>query len=218
MASRILLPSWISQHHPLYLNTAVRKRIRREYSDRAVFLNIPYSKSYSDLEVAIIPTVTAYDLAPRMARQRTRMEVRLQKIFEMILCCRFGLTDLSYLRRMNMPLELGLMLALGKESFVMSRKRYTGLRAVSDLNFCDIHYHEGSVPKLISGLSQWIEEVCSPKRLTTETLVRRCRKLKEIRKRMGENFDRLRPGEIAGLLGVAHDEFAGQSRRTAPWH
>ena len=202
-----MVPVWISPHHPLYLHQAIRKRVRREYDRRGIFLNIPYSDRYSNLELAILSTVTAYDLQPRMARERSWMEVRLLKIVELMLTCNYGLTDLSYVKRMNMPLELGLLLGFGKDSFVMSGKRYGALKTISDLNFSDIHYHEGSIRRLIAGLSRWVEQTCSTKRLTTQTLLRRYRRLKEIRERLGEDFDRRTPREIAALLPVARDEF-----------
>ena len=162
---------------------------------------------YSPIEVAILSTVTAYGLTPRMARERSRLEVRLLKIAELMLICRYGLTDLSYPTRMNMPLELGLLLAFGKETFITSRKRYSALRTISDLNFGDIHYHEGSIRRLVVALSRWIEETCSGKRLTTETLLRRYRRLRRIRRLLGDDFDGLRPQGITALLGVAKDEF-----------
>lgn len=205
-----LLPSWIPPTHPLYLNRTVREEVRREYDPRGIFLNIPYSAHYSNLEIAIIATVTAYGLKPRMARERSRMEVRLLRIFELILKCQFALTDLTYVTRMNMPLERGLLLAFGKETFVTSKKRYGALRTVSDLNFCDIHYHEGGVRRLVVGLSRWIEQNCSSKRLTTNTLLQRYSRLRQLRRYLGDDFDRLRPEEITAVLGVARDEFRMQ--------
>lgn len=151
--------------------------------------------------------MTAYGLTPRMARERVRMEVRLLKITELMLTCKYGLADLSYAKRLNMPLELGVLLAFGKETFVASRKRYSALRSISDLNFCDIHYHEGRISKLVVALSRWIEETFSRKRLTTATLLQRYRRLRRIRETLGNDFDRLRPEEITKLLGVAKDEF-----------
>jgi hypothetical protein len=179
----------------------------REYNPAGIFLNIPYSDRYSNLEIAIISTVTAYGLIPRMARERLRTEVRLLKITELMLTCRYGFTDLSYLTRMNMPLELGLLLAFGKETFVASQRRYSALRTISDLNFTDIHYHEGGIRRLVVALSRWIEQNCSAKRLRTETLLQRYRRLRWLRKTLGDDFDRLRPEEISKLLGVAEDEF-----------
>jgi hypothetical protein len=135
------------------------------------------------------------------------MEMRLLRITELVLTCNYGFTDLSYVTRMNMPLELGLLLAFGKETFVASGKRYSALRSISDLNFADIHYHEGRIRRLIVALSRWIEQTCSRKRLTTETLLQRYRRLRRLRETLGDDFDRLRPREITRLLGVAKDEF-----------
>lgn len=203
----MILPSWIHPDQPLHLNQGIRQRIRREFDPLGIFLNIPYSDRYSNLEVAIIATATAYGLTPRMARERSRTEVRLLKIAELMLSCKYGFTDLTYVTRMNMPLELGLLLAFGKETFITSGKRYAALKTVSDLNFADIHYHEGRVRKLIAALSRWIEQNCSKKRLTTETLLQRYRRLRQLRQSLADDFDRLKPQEIAGVLGVAEDEF-----------
>jgi hypothetical protein len=206
-ALKAVIPSWIAADHPLHLNATIRKRILREFDRSGIFLNIPYAKGYSTLEMAIVSTVTAYDLTPHMARERTRMEVRVQKIVEIMLICRYGLTDLSYVRRMNMPLELGMLLAFGKETFVMTSQQYAALKTVSDLNFCDIHHHGKTISRLINGLSRWIEQNCSQKRLTTKTLIQRYKHLREIRQRLGQDFDRLPPQAIAKLLGVVKDEF-----------
>ncbi len=159
----MILPTWVPPEQPLHLNQSISRRIRSDFDPSGIFLNIPYSKRYSNLEVAIISTATAYGLTPRMARERTRTEVRLLKIAELMLTCKYGFTDLSYVARMNMPLELGLLLAFGKETFIASGKRYAALRTISDLNFADIHYHEGRIRKLIVALSRWIEQNCSKK-------------------------------------------------------
>ncbi|MGH9792586.1 MAG: hypothetical protein ACRD5W_15365 [Candidatus Acidiferrales bacterium] len=135
------------------------------------------------------------------------MEVRLAKILELILTCRYGLTDLSYVTRMNMPLELGLLLALGKETFVMSRTRYGALKTVSDMNFTDIYYHEGSVRKLILGFAAWIEGACGRDQLSTHSLLQRYRRFRRLRESLGADFDRLKPQQVAALLPVAREEF-----------
>jgi hypothetical protein len=182
-------------------------RISREFDANGIFLNIPYSSQYSSLEIAVFSTVTAYGLTPRMARERSRLEIRLTKIVELMLTCRYGLTDLSYLKRMNMPFELGLLLALGKENFIISKKNYSALRSISDLNFTDIRYHRGTVQRLVTELSRWIEQTCSNKRVRTKTLLERYRRLQTIRAKLGQDFEKLRPQEIAKLLGVVQDEF-----------
>lgn len=201
------LPLWIVSGHPLHLNKTIRDRIQRNFEATGIFLNIPYSKRYSSLEIAIISTVTAYGMTPHMARERTRMEIRLLKIVELMLTCKFGLTDLSYVKRMNMPLELGLLLAFGKETLVMTAKPYSALKTISDLNFCDIYHHQRGIRRLVTGLSRWVEQNFSSKRIKTNTLLQRYRRLRRIRKQLGEDFERLTPQEITKLLGVAQDEF-----------
>lgn len=146
-------------------------------------------------------------MTPHMARERRRLEVRLQKIVELMLVCGYGLTDLSYVKRMNMPLELGLLMAFGKETFVMAGEKYSSLKTISDLNFCDPFNHQRSIRRLIAGLSHWIEQNCSTKRLTTKTLLQRYGRLRQLRKRLKEDLDRLAPQQIVKLLGVAKDEF-----------
>ena len=202
-----LIPSYLDPEKTLYLSPVPAQRVRRNYHPRGIFLNIPYSKKYAEFELAIISTVTAYDLVPRLARWRGRMEVRLLKIIELMLTCEYAFTDLSYVARMNMPFELGILLAFGKETFVMSKKKYGASQSISDLNFSDIHYHGGSIRALIVGLSRWIEQACSKKRLKTQTLFKRYHRLRAIRKSLGDDFDRLGPDGIAGFLGVVSDEF-----------
>jgi hypothetical protein len=202
-----LLPSWIPQEQPFYLNKRIVGRISQEYDPTGIFLNIPYGKEYLPLELSVISTVTAYGLRPRKASERVRMEVRMLKILEMICACRFGLTDLSYERRMNMPFELGILLTLGKETFVTSRKSYRALRTISDLNFGDIRYHGGGVRKLIIHLSRWIEQNCSQKRLSTEYLLRRYRRVRRIQRELQEDFDRLTPEQLSKLIPFAEEQF-----------
>jgi hypothetical protein len=202
-----VLPSWIPADHILHLDSSILKRIRQEFDSQSIFLNIPYSKRYSRLEIAIISTVTAYGLTPRMARERSKLEVRLTKIVELMLVCRYGLTDLTYVKRMNMPFELGLLLAFGKENFITSSRPYSALRSISDFNFADIHYHGGTVRRLITGLSRWIEQASSTKRITIRTLFQRYRRLQTIHTQLGADFEKLKPQEIAKLLPVVEDEF-----------
>lgn len=115
-----LIPDWFPSSHPLNLPQSARRAIARDFNPDAVFLNIPYSRRYTNLEVAMISTLTAYGLVPQMAKTRVGLEVRLHKIAALMLGCGYGVTDLTYVRRMNMPLELGVLLAWSKHTFVAS--------------------------------------------------------------------------------------------------
>ncbi len=189
MHGRRLIPSWIPPDQPLYLGPRVRRRIRTQFDRKAMFLNIPYAKSYSDFEIAIISTVTAYGLIPRMAKERLRTENRLLKIVELILSCQYGLADLSYATRLNIPFELGLLMSFAKETLVICREPYAAIRALSDLNSSDANCHHGSIRRLIIMVSRWIEQVCIERRHTTQSLFRRYKRLQLIRRKLGEDFE-----------------------------
>jgi len=203
-----LIPNWFPSSHPLNLPGSVRRSIGREFNPDAVFLNIPYARRYTNLEVAMISTLTAYGLIPRMAKTRVGLEVRLHKIAALMLGCGYGVTDLSYVRRMNMPLELGVLLAWGKETFVTSSRPYATIKTISDLNFGDVHYHRERVSELVRHLSRWIEQHCSNKRFAVSPLMRRYRRLQRIRKSLGADFEKLTASEISKLLGIVREEFS----------
>jgi hypothetical protein len=155
--------------------------------------------------MAVISTATAYGLTPIMAKQRSAFENRFQRIWSMILSCGFGFTDLTYTTRMNMPFELGLMLALGKNCFITSGRRYAALRTISDLNLGDVHYHDRRPRTLIAAFSRWIEQNCTQKRIRVAALLSRFRTMLVLRDSLlgPEEFDRLDPEEISELLASA---------------
>jgi len=202
--TRCVIPAGFSVFHPAYLPPSLRRQIRSRFDRRGIFLNIPYASRYSKLEIAIISTATAYGLNPVMAKQRIRFDVRFVRILEMIATCPFGFTDLSYPERMNMPLELGLMLALGKNSFIASKRRYSAHASISDLNLGDIRYHQGRPRDLIGDFSRWIEANCSHTRITMKELLERYEAFMGLRRYLGvEEFDRLSPQQISEVLHSA---------------
>jgi hypothetical protein len=136
-----------------------------------------------------------------MAKQRARFEVRLKKIVEMIYSSGFGLTDLSYTKRLNLPFELGLMLALGKNCFIVSRQPYSAIRSLSDLNLGDIAYHGGDPLSLIRQLAGWIEENCSNRHIANATLYSRFQVFLRLRRILRpDEFDRLSPQQITEMF------------------
>ncbi len=203
-----LIPRWFPASHPLSLSPGAQDALKREFDPHGIFLNIPYADRYTNLELAILATVTAYGLVPRMAKSRVGLEVRLQKIARLMLSCAYGITDLTYGTRMNMPLELGLLLAWGKDTFVVSSQPYKNLRTISDLNFGDIRFHRGAVRRLIRELSRWVEQNCSAQRFGIGALLKRYRRLRTIRTSLGDDFDKLTPSVITTVLGIIKEEFS----------
>jgi hypothetical protein len=198
---RCVIPAGLPSFHPCYTDPALRARIRRQFHRDRIFLNIPYAARYTTFELAIISTTTAYGLIPVMAKQRARFEVRLRKLVEMIYSSGSGLTDLSYTTRLNMPFELGLMLALGKNVFIVSRRPYSALRSISDLSLGDIAYHRGDPRRLIRQLAGWIEENCSTKHIELAPLYSRFQVFVRLRRYLGSaEFDRLSPQQISEMI------------------
>jgi hypothetical protein len=99
-------------------------------------------------------------------------------------------------------------LAWGKETFVITSRRTRTIKALSDLNFGDIEFHEGKARLLIEKFSRWIERTASSKRLKSSTLLTRYRRWLAIRRSLGRDFDRLSPAQLAKLVGVAEDAFS----------
>lgn len=142
-----------------------------------------------------------------MAKEEIGLNVRLHKIARMILSCNYGFTDLTYTKRMNLPFELGLLLAWGKDTFVVSAVPYQSIRAISDLNFGDVYYHQRSVSKLIRGLSRWLRERLPTNDPRLSLLVERYRRWKQIKKALGLDFDRLTPQQIDRMVKIAREEY-----------
>jgi hypothetical protein len=109
---------------------------------------------------------------------------------------------------MNMPFELGVLLAWGKETFVITSHPSRTIKSLSDLNFGDIEFHRRSVELLIEKFSRWIERAATAKRLTSATLLTRYRRWQAFRRSLGGDFDRLTPAQLANVVGVAEDEFS----------
>lgn len=206
--ARFALPVGCSVRHPAYLAPALRRQIKKRFDARGIFLNIPYAARYTRLELAVIATATAYDLRPVLAKQHVVFDVRFKRILELITSCAFGFTDLSYEKRMNMPFELGIMIAMGKDCFIVSRRKYSGLASISDLSLDDIHYHEGDPVKLVKGFSRWIESNCSRKRPRVDDLIERYGAFVRLRRALGrDDFDRMAPQEIVETLAGARRFF-----------
>lgn len=198
---------------PLSLSPTQRTEIRKNFHPDGIFFNIPYADDYKPLELALQSTALVYGLIPRLAKERTRLEVRIEKILVLILSGGYGVTDLSYADRLNRPFELGLLIAYGKPTFVIARERTKTVKYISDLNFTDIHYHKGHPEQLIKEFCSWIESSCGKPRRRLNDIVKAYHRCCAVREKVGPaDFDRLNSAELlelfrdifdAKLLGVA---------------
>lgn len=152
-------------------------------------------------------------------------ETRLEKLYRLIDCCRFGIHDISRteldattgLPRFNMPLELGLFLGAKrfgdddqklKRCLVFDTEPYRYQRFISDLNGIDPTPHGGDAREMVKCTRDWLITVS--RRVTIPAT-----------NHLLDSYDRYN----AGLPHIAHnaglDEarllFADYERLTLAW-
>jgi hypothetical protein len=151
-------------------------------TERAVFINCPFTPDYQAHFRAIVFTIVRSGFTPRCALETDDgSENRFDKICKIIGECRYGIHDISKtepdlasgLPRFNMPLELGLFLGAKKfggpsqrtkKCIIFDRTRYRYQQFISDIAGQDIHAHEGRVTKLIEQVATWFrDEARDPK-------------------------------------------------------
>jgi len=89
--------------------------IRDVNYDRSVFLNLAYGRSSERFLVAYVAGITALDLIPVLALDRSGSGRRLDHIRHSLHRCAYSLHDLRHVgaERWNMILELGMAIETG---------------------------------------------------------------------------------------------------------
>jgi hypothetical protein len=130
-----------------------KRRRKRALPPRArqVFLNIPYSRSYERLMVALTTAVIVTEAEPMLTFKLVEVgEGRLRRIMQALESSQISIHDLSYGHcrpaRFNMPFELGLAYAEryrtgDHEVHVLEARPYRLQRTLSDLNGIDPKIH-----------------------------------------------------------------------------
>lgn len=143
------------------------------FGDR-VFLNVPFDRRYKLLFEALVFAVHDCGLVARCALEGDDGSVvRLDKIFEIIAECRYGIHDLSrttldsanHLPRFNMPLELGVFLGAkrfgsakqrAKACLILDREPYRYQVFCSDIAGQDIRAHGNDGQRAIALVRDWL--------------------------------------------------------------
>jgi hypothetical protein len=141
---------------------------------RSVFINCPFDKGYSGLFEAIVFAVFDCGFRARCALEiDDGSQVRIEKIFSIILDCQFGVHDISRtdldpasgLPRFNMPLELGFFLGAKrygrgqqreKTCLILDREKYRYQTFISDLAGQDIREHQNDEKQAITVVRNWL--------------------------------------------------------------
>ena len=142
--------------------------------ERNVFLNCPFDGLYQEMFEAITFAVFACGFLVRCALESEDSgKVRIEKIFEIVEDCRFGINDLSRtaldpatkLPRFNMPFELGLFLGARrygqgrqkeKRCLILDREKYRYRAFLSDISGQDIREHEDDPAVAIRTVRNWL--------------------------------------------------------------
>jgi hypothetical protein len=145
----------------------------RGYNE-SVFINCPFDRAYGALFEAIVFTVFDCGFRPRCALETDDGgQFRLEKIFDVISNCRFGINDLSRtdldsvtrLPRFNMPLELGIFLGARrygqgrqreKRCLILDREKYRYRALMSDISGQDIREHGDDPLEAIRAVRNWL--------------------------------------------------------------
>jgi len=142
--------------------------------NRDVFINVPFDRRYQKLFDALVFAVHDCSFIARCAlEQDDGSQVRLDKLYEIIAACRYGIHDLSRvtldtmnrLPRFNMPLELGIFLGAKrygsvtqrqKSCLILERDQHRYQIYCSDIAGQDIRAHGNNVASAIRGVRNWL--------------------------------------------------------------
>ena len=103
-------------------------------------------------------------------------QVRIEKIYEIIADCRYGIHDISRIEldapsgfpRFNMPLELGIFLGAkkfgseaqkGKKCLILDREPYRYQQFMSDIAGQDIQAHNNAPEEIVKVARNWLRTV-----------------------------------------------------------
>jgi hypothetical protein len=115
------------------------EEILKDYSDKNVFVAIPYT-DYTG-EETIIELLTVAGLVPKLAKQKIETKVILCKICREIRKSCFGIADIS-MNNVNVAYELGLMQSLGRNCAILleeGKKPQSDLQGLEDVLYKDLH-------------------------------------------------------------------------------
>jgi len=139
---------------------------------KSVFINCPFDRDYSALFDAIVFASVCCGFVPRSALESgTVSEPRLARIVRALSSCRHSIHDLSRctgegsdnFARFNMPLELGMAMALRfmdpaseHDWLVLVPQGHAYHRFVSDLAAYDPLTHNGSIRSVVVAVMSWL--------------------------------------------------------------
>lgn len=151
--------------------------------EKSIFINCPFDDAYNPLLEAIIFTIHDCRFIARCSKEiNDSSQVRVEKIFQMIADCKYGVHDISrteldeknQLPRFNMPLELGYFLGAkrfgnkkqkGKLGLILDGEPFRYQKFCSDIAGQDISAHENNANKIFKVIRNWLNDSVSDVRI-----------------------------------------------------
>ena len=151
------------------------------YNDN-VFINCPFDEDYKPLLLNAI-VFAIYDcgfIAQCTLEKDDASQVRIDKIYNIIADCRYGIHDISRtdldkasgLPRFNMPFELGVFLGAKKfgvkeqkrkKCLILDREPYRYQQFISDIAGQDIQAHNNEPEQIVKVVRNWLRTASNRK-------------------------------------------------------
>ena len=158
------------------------------YNDN-VFLNCPFDLAYKQLFDAMVFAVYDCGFIARCAlEEEDASQVRIDKIYNIIADCRYGIHDISRteldetsgLPRFNMPLELGVFLGAKqfgkneqkrKNCLILDKEQYRYQQFISDIAGQDIQAHDNNPEEIITVVRNWLLTASDRKTIPSGSII-----------------------------------------------
>ena len=152
---------------------------------RSVFINCPFDNEFAPLFDAIVFATVCCGFIPRSTLESGDVaEPRIKRILHSIISSKYSIHDLSRckgegeerLARFNMPLELGMAMALRFMTHSSENKHdwliivpegHQYIRFISDLAGYDLKRHNGTLETVVRAVMSWL--VTRPEAIRTPT-------------------------------------------------
>ena len=154
-----------------------------------VFLNCPFDPAYKRLFNAMVFAVHDCGFIARCALEEgDASQVRIDKIYNIIADCRYGIHDISRteldknsgLPRFNMPLELGVFLGAKKfgrneqkkkNCLILDKEQYRYQQFISDIAGQDIQAHNNNPKEIITVVRNWLRNVSKRRTIPSGSII-----------------------------------------------
>ena len=158
------------------------------YNDN-VFINCPFDSAYQELFDAMVFAVHDCGFIPRCALEEDdASEVRIDKIYNIIADCRYGIHDISRTEldedsgfpRFNMPLELGIFLGAKKfgieeqkrkKCLILDTQRYRYQQFISDIAGQDIQEHKNTPKEIVTVVRNWLRNASGRQNIPAGSII-----------------------------------------------